>query len=311
MDEETLSRSFVRGALIRVPWALVEREEGSFDWSLFHKALRVVERADKRATLALVAGPHTPDWVFDAGAEEFRYVFKNRHGNRKANREERIPLPWDSIFVAKWKRTVGAFGHEFDRHPRVVLVHITGSSKNGFEMQLPQERARSDRGRNGRWYEAGFTLERFNQSWEQIIATFGEAFPTTPLDLEIHPVLGNEEIPAHLLAFGHERIGSRFGAFGAWLSGKSARWTAGLRTLIRRSAKMSFANYQLIGNETRQPNRLAPGGVVQAIRFGMEEGARYFEVWPVDLKNPAFARSFEEIALELEAGSIAHSAQAP
>jgi hypothetical protein len=43
----------------------------------------------------------------------------------------------------------------------------------------------------------------------------------------------------------------------------------------------------MIGNVTRTPARLAPGGLDTAIRQALPWNARYFEVWEIDAKNPA------------------------
>jgi hypothetical protein len=298
LNDRILQAPYLTGVLVRAHWREVEPAEGRFDWAPLRRDIELARKHGKKVTLALAGGPATPDWVYAAGAQAFEYTFMNPHSPR-GGRSERIPLPWDSVFIAKWTNTIAALGREFGSDPAVTLVHITGSSKNGFELQLPEERGRTPGERGGRWIEVGFTAAQFEAGWKSVIEAFGRSFPGKALDLEIHPVLGDSEIPRRLAKYGYDRLGKRFGTFGGWLSGKPRAWDTDLRDIMMEQSRLSFSNYQLIANETRQPDRLGPGGLIGAIRTGIAEGARYFEIWEADAKNPQFDDALLAIRKEL------------
>lgn len=288
LNERLLQVPYLTGVLVRVHWREIEPTEAHYDWSYPRREIDLAKRYGKKITLAIVAGPATPDWVYAAGATSFQFTFRNPHSPR-GGRPERIPLPWDPVFLDKWTQTITALGREFGNDPAIALVHITGSSKNGFELQLPEDPPRPRLGPpSGPWVGRGYTREGFVNAWKRVIDAFARAFPRQALDLEMHPILGDSAIPAQLAGYGYQRLGKRFGTFGAWLSGRQLAWDAEIRQIMARQCRLSFCNYQLIANETRQAQRLGPGGLLGAIQSGFDHGARYFEVWEADIRNSRF-----------------------
>ncbi len=59
---------FVSGWLVRPGWDEVEPAEGRYDWSLLEGEIATARRLGKRLTLAVLCGPHTPEWVYRAPA---------------------------------------------------------------------------------------------------------------------------------------------------------------------------------------------------------------------------------------------------
>lgn len=288
LNENILRAPYLTGVLVRVPWREIEPAEGRYDWSYLHREINLAQRHGKKVTLAVSAGPNTPDWVYEAGAAAFRFTFLNPHSPR-GGQAARIPLPWDRVFLDKWTRTIAALGREFGGNPGITLVHVTGSSKNGFELQLPEDPMRPRAGASaGPWAEQGFEGKRFTAAWREIIDAFARAFPDKALDLEVHPVMGDSALAAELVDYGYQKYGKRFGAFGAWLSGRDLAWDKGIRQIMARQCRQSFCTYQLIANETRQAHRLGQGGLLGTIQGGVDQGARYFEVWEADVRNAAF-----------------------
>ena len=158
---------------------------------------------------------------------------------------------------------VRAVGQRFAGEEAIVLVHITGATENGLEMQLPHT---ADDAR--RWRSRGYTPDKAVNAWKRIIDEFAAAFPDKPLDLDIHPVLGSDGVAQEATSYGLEHLGNRFGTFGGWLSGKSAdqdRHHAGMHPLVKKFAKESFADFQLIASEIRQPQQFADGHLKSAI----------------------------------------------
>jgi len=79
---------------------------------------------------------------------------------------------------------------------------------------MPQDREQ--------WNRIGYTPEKVVATWKKIIDTFVAAFPSKPLDIDIHPVLDSDQVAEEVAAYGSGKLGKRFGIFSGWLSGKTA-----------------------------------------------------------------------------------------
>ena len=300
VSDKVLSSPFVQGNLIRVGWDEVEPAPGQYDFSAIDKLISQAKQHNKRVALSVLNGPRAPAWLYEAGAKSFVYEFKTRYSER-GDRQERIPLPWDAVYLQHWRALSAALGKRYQDEKSIALVHITHSSKNGFEMQLPEQRinGRRESVTHGPWHDAGYAVEKHIAAMQSVIDAYVKAFPSTPLDIEIHPVLDSYKPAEAVLEYGQQQAGERFGLFSAWWSGKSERWNAPLYPLLEKACDTSFCTLQLIGNQTRQPERLLKGSVNETIDAGMELGAKYFEVWDVDVRNRELKASLTNIAGQL------------
>ena len=231
--------------------------------------------------------------MYKAGAKDFEYTIPvGKVGKVK------IPPLWDEVYLKKWTALVRALGKKYDGDDTVVLIHATGATGNGLEMQLPfmpQDREQ--------WQKIGYTPDKAIVAWKQIIDTFAEAFPHRPLDIDIHPVLGSDKVAEEVAAYGSEKLGKRFGIFAGWLSGKSAdqdRHHAGMLTLAKKYGPKGFAAFQMIASETRTPKQFAEGGLKTAIERGLSWNARYFEIWETDAMNTDLHPMLMEMATRLK-----------
>lgn len=296
--EREVNFPFIDGWLVRPGWNRVEPQEGQYDWSYIDGELALAKRLNKKITLCVLGGPQTPEWVYDAGAASFTFSFgANRKYGKKTDREIKIPLLWDETYLAKWTALVRALGRRYGGEKAVALVHITGATANGLEMQLPfmpQDRER--------WHQLGYSVEKATAAWNRIVDAYAEAFPGKPLDIDLHPVLGSDEVARNVAAYGSRKLGKRFGVFGGWLSGKNAeqdKYHAGMHALASQYGPRGFAAFQMIGNETRQPERFATGGLKAAVEQGMRWNARYYEIWQVDAINPKLHPVLKDLAVKV------------
>jgi hypothetical protein len=153
------------------------------------------------------------------------------------------------------------------------------------------------------WKSAGYAPERVITAWKKIIDAFAEAFPTQPLDIDVHRVLGADQVAQEVVAYGYDKLRERFGVFGGWLSGRPAsadEYHSGMHTLVKNYGAKTFIDFQLVANETHQPERFAAGGLKTAIAQGMTWGARYFEIWGMDARNVKLQPYLRELALQLK-----------
>ncbi|HVA50234.1 MAG TPA: beta-galactosidase [Pirellulales bacterium] len=291
--EKEVDFPFIDGWLVRPGWNRVEPKEGEFDFSYIDAEIALAKRLKKKITLCVLGGPQTPAWVFEAGAPEFDYSMPFGR-----IRSAKIPPLWNEVYLQKWTALIRAFGEKYGDNETVLLVHITGATANGLEMQLPFMRRDRER-----WQMLGFTPEKVIAAWKPIIDTFAEAFPGKPLDIDIHPVLGTDRVAEEVAAYGSARLGRRFGIFSGWLSGRSPeqdRHHAGMLALAEKYGPKGFAAFQMIASESRTPQQFAEGGIKTAINQGLSWNAHYFEIWELDAMNPELHAMLTEMAVKVK-----------
>ena len=166
------------GISVRTNWRSIEAEEDIYDWTYIDAMLARAADANRQAILRISAGPNTPDWVFEAGAEEFIYLEPNFDFE-----EARMAVPWDPIFLEKWNDFVNELGSRYNNHPQLAAVIVTGASRS-TEMHLP--RTLDDQ---AQWQLQGYSLENITSAWRRVIDDFANTFPDTALMLAVSPVL--------------------------------------------------------------------------------------------------------------------------
>jgi hypothetical protein len=119
--------SLAAGAVgyVRVDWALVEPEEGAFDWAPLEDIVEAFARRGKPCALGVMtANQHsarqyvTPRWVFDAGAPSIAVEGLNVP-------ELVVPESFeDEVFLDRLEAFAAAFGARYDGDPRIAWVDI-------------------------------------------------------------------------------------------------------------------------------------------------------------------------------------------
>ncbi|MEO9946915.1 beta-galactosidase [Paraglaciecola sp.] len=304
VSDKVLSLEHVTGNLIRVGWNEVEPSPGKYDFTKLDVLIAQAERLNKKVTLSILNGPRAPQWLYTKGAKAFKYEFKNRHSER-GNRQEVIPLPWDPVYLKYWQQLIVALGQKYQANNTISLIHITHSSKNGFEMHLPEERiaGRLETPYNGPWKDMGYQETQYIDSLKSIVDTYMTAFPNHFLDLEIHPVLGSLKPATEVFHFAFDKYGSRFGLFAAWWSGKKQRWNTAMYGILSDACVKSFCAVQIIGNQTRQPSRLFEGDLIKTMEQAQSLGVNYFEVWDIDLRNESLRPRLSEFNTKYQGGN--------
>ena len=289
---QVAAKDFVSGVLVRVAWKDLEAQPGVYRWSLLDSQFTAASAYGKRIALAVMNGPQAPDWLYDAGAKEFAYSFR---GN-----PTRMPVPWDSVHLARWTDFVSKLGARYDGHSQLALVHMTHATANGFEMQLPfspQDIAN--------WTLAGWTPQRHIESWTRVLDAFASAFPTAPLDADVHPVLKNDSVAAAVAAYSRSVAEARAGVFAAWWSQNNTVTYAAQYTLLLDAAQRGRSGVQMVTNGTNDSAGFGPGGLAAAMDLAAAGGIRYFEVWNADILNPVYDALLRSHALRT---SIEHGA---
>ncbi len=278
---------FVDGVLVRVGWDLIEPAPGVYDFSLVQGQLDLAEQYDVGVALAIVQGPHAPAWLEPQGVQMVDFDFMGQ--------PQRIPAAWDATYQATWANTVAALGSAFDGHARIDVVHVTNSSFNGFEMQLPLTGEPT-------FVAAGYTDAAYTASWVHSIDAFANAFPSHAIDVEVHPVFGRPDVAIDTVTYGFGAYGTRFGAFGAWWSARNAADVyPTMDRIVSAFAGRSFAAVQVVGSWVTTPERFDDDLAVYASAYGeaLERGVGYVEVWNADLLEPSLEPLMRRLHREL------------
>ena len=281
--EDVAALDHVDGTLLRVGWDALEPTPGDYDWSLLDAELARAEQFDTDVALAIVLGNSAPAWLEQAGAETITVTFFDQTFERY--------VPWDSVLLSNWTEMIARAGARYDGHPRIKIVHITHETGNGFEMQL--------RGTLADWQTVGYTHERYTDSYKAVIDAFAAAFPSHPLDVDVHPVLDSDAVAQDVAEYGLATIGQRFGILAAWWTQNNAQNVYPAMNTILLDAP--FSAIQVARSETvHGPEIFGEGGLSGALQLAIDSGIGYAEVWNADLLNPSLQPSIVAFAEALD-----------
>ena len=163
-------------------WDFLEPTEGNIVWDRLERWIVAEAATNKPAGLGFTTyngtccgGNATPLWVFD----------QDPSAQLVCNGEV-IPKYWNETYLQKHANWIKAIGARYDGDPRIAWVEIgTGiygestPCENQFDSCMQQ---------------AGLTSELWVQTVNRIVDDYREAFPTTPLMLQMAPFfLDNRE----------------------------------------------------------------------------------------------------------------------
>lgn len=283
---------WVDGVLVRIAWHDLQPAPNVFDWTLLDGQVAAANQAGKKIALAIMNGPKTPSWVYASGAVAFAYSFQ---GNPVT-----MPIPWDAVYLSAWTQFVTQLGARYAGNSTISLVHVTHSTANGFEMQLPFSPPDVQQ-----WQSAGYLVSTHVASWQSVIDAFATAFPNHAIDVECHPVLSNDAVAQQVIGYGRATWGARFGSFAGWWSENNAlNVYPGMNSVMQNAAATTFAGVQLVASYTLTPSAFAPGGLSGTLDLAVAGAIDYIEVWNGDLTNPALTDLLRETSEVLRSGNL-------
>jgi len=182
-----LSDPYTAGVSVRTEWWTLEPTDNSYDWSYIDSFIARAESYNKKIMLRVRPAWQTPAWVYGAGAAEIWYYERNDSDNLN-----RMPLPWDPVYLEKWTEFVAALGARYDNHPTVAHILITGCSRSDCEMYLPTP---GDlQAGQPTWEQAGYSPGVMIDAWKQVIDAWVAAFPNTLLSISCSTVLYDDGV---------------------------------------------------------------------------------------------------------------------
>jgi hypothetical protein len=284
------------GVSLRGPWTEEEPEEKRFHWT-FDGDVAQARQLGKQVILR-VSPAQPPAWVFRAGARAFTFTDANPHHKTRGD-VQRMAIPWDPVFLAKWTAFIQAFGRRYDNESSVVLIQMAGANKHGGEMHLPSTKTDKEN-----WKKAGYSKEKLVQSYRTIIDAYDQAFPNKLLALDVSPTVFKDGAVEEIAAYASSKLGRRFCIQHNALAAKTNEQGAPMHQLVRSFEGRATLGYQLLCSATgkgafTEDGKRFGGTLKSAFDIGLRGGASYFEIYTADLENAATARDIHEAALAL------------
>lgn len=168
--------AYVTGGAVRVSWAALEPTEGSYNWTFLDHEIATASAKGKKISIYFGTGGKAPSWLLGDPAVHFFYYQDGTH-------VVQIPVPYDSIYLAKMCRFIRAFGAHYK--DSTTIAYVRGSSEaitNGWGLPSRDTANRSWAG----YYH--FTPDTMQHAMQRVLDTFMAAFPYTPEWVEVGKV---------------------------------------------------------------------------------------------------------------------------
>lgn len=278
-----LQAGFVDGIAVQILWREVEPAPGQFDWARVDAVIAAAKKQGKQVTLH-IAPLHAPDWLFSAGAQDVRYPAPPF--GPMAGREMRDVLPWDPVFLEHWSQLTREVGKRYNTEKTVMAVSLGAPSP---EMVLPGALPRTEA--FAQWQQR-YDRATYLAAWKKVIDVYQQALPDKVKLLAPGIVLMDEFFADEVLAYARQRFGKKLWLFNAGLRKggvPQAKIASGhIAQLLQDHVKNGGGlGLQTIWNATEDRNNRLQGSLRDALESGLDMKARYFEIYAVDVGNPA------------------------
>jgi Divergent InlB B-repeat domain len=150
-------------------WSEVEATPDIYTWQYLDDAVAWAAANNKKCGISINAGKDCPTWLFAAPYNAQSYTMQDTPGAIGRT----IPIPGDSVFMARWQKFITALGARYDSNPMVSFVIICGIG-NHDEWDLAPGMLDTA--------ALGSTLaevDAWKSSSKQIIDFYMSAFPST------------------------------------------------------------------------------------------------------------------------------------
>ena len=265
----------IRGMRVAFEWGELEPRDGVFYWEPLDVALRDAIFYNVPLAISVKPGILSPQWVYDAGAQSYTLLAGSDAG--------KMPLPWDAIYLRKWRTFLRALAKHADAHPMLQYIQVKGFGRGG-ELYVGTEEPDNTNLMNlggAKWLGAAQT----------IVNTCVMAFRQTPCFVGMsRPFAGNAGLLTEM-AFATWISSHYWGRFGVMSNSLHAESNSGYypNECVQ---NMRPSGFQMVCS-SRDPERLR-GTLGQAIENGAALGGQFIEVYLPDIENPDYQALFAE-----------------
>ena len=191
----TLKDSKINGISVLLPWGKLEPTEEQYDWKALDDLLSLCKQENKYlilrvSTCGLAAGDvasDTPDWVYTAGVKYIEY--KDKDGKLR-----KMPIFWDTQYLAKWANFIKALGERYDKNQSLHSVGITGGGMLGSTLVVPdvlKDKENYTKLQEELTQKHGMSQRQLVTHWKYVADLFPKAFPSARLNFDVDPPTPN------------------------------------------------------------------------------------------------------------------------
>lgn len=295
-----LDKPEVNGLSVILTWRELNPEEEKYDFSRLDSLLSLVQAHNKTLIVRVStcgadknAESDTPDWVLKSEVKSV--PFKDAQG-----KDHKMPVFWDSTYLAKWGNFVQDFGKRYDKNPALHSVGITGGGVMGGTMVVPElsnplNKEKYKELEKLLTKEHGMSQRQLVEHWKYVADIFPKAFPTARLNFDIDPPTPNragqdslDEISDYLIY----RYGQRVYLTRQNLTDAKHGFDQ-YRVLLKFKAD-TLTGYQL--DQTITEEELA-----KLVKYAPEDGVSFIEVPAAmfDGKNEKIAKDLNDLRSKL------------
>lgn len=278
-DSNVVTHPQVKGALVRVPWSVVEPTPGTYDFSFIDNELNVLNNANKGWSLGVVAGPSAPSWLYDGpfNVAALNIIFRGQ--------SVRTPKFWDGTLQTRLAGLAQALGRKYNDDSRLKLVYLPQMSANGIEGHF-----------NGNTDSALISQGMTEDLWVSAVLdgarSFARAFPQKPVAVELHYILGSASAGTKIMQAitVDAELNNHVGVALWWLSGKTT-YQPELLTAFETFPGTVYA--QVIDRASNTAS-FANGDYASAFTQAKLLHIKYVEPWDVDFTSHRWDGLFQD-----------------
>jgi hypothetical protein len=286
IQSATYSNPAVEGIMIRTFWSNVEPAPNQYNWSFIDSQIQAASASGKKVVLLVLPGAFTPAWALQ-GVQSTQFVAD--YGFIQGTTIT-LPMPWDETYLNRWFAFVRVLGGRYDANPAVVNIPAAGPTSVSEEMSLPKDPASV-----AKWKLNGYTLDKYEGAWQQTLAVYVEAFPTTQISLAFYPGLPIPDRSAEtatrvdIANFAFSTYGQHVAFQENGLSARKDSPSLGY-DLVQQYSTKTNTGFEMGTSATEKPDQMggtsAAQGLQASVDLGLKAGVKFLVIYEKDELNP-------------------------
>jgi hypothetical protein len=180
-DPKTVTNPFINGLSIQIEWSTLEPAQGKPDWSKLDELFAAAEASKKWVHVMVYPGFNSPPWALEGAKCE---QFERQYGPKKGE-IEKLPMPWDDVYLTRWLSFLKALHARFGKSPAFRMIAAAGPTSISAEMTLPQKLQDIHI-----WKSDGYTPRKYIEAWRRVLQFYATEFPNQYVSLSVGAGIG-------------------------------------------------------------------------------------------------------------------------
>jgi len=176
LNLRALNNPYIDGIALQIRWRDIEPIQGNPDWSKLDQLFTAAETSRKWVQLLIFPGFFSPQWALEGVKTE---MFPIQYGPDKYT-VERLPLPWDDIYLTRWFAFVKQLSDRYEKSPAFRVIAAAGPTSVSAEFTLP---SKSEDVRT--WLNVGYTPRKYIEAWQKTFRMYAVNFPNQYVSLSM------------------------------------------------------------------------------------------------------------------------------